>query len=549
MNPLMRLVRSEPSTSLARRIQPKLPVRSLPRVARQRMYAGAQHSRLTADWLAFSTSSDAELRCSLRTLRNRSRQLCRDNDYARHAKRLVRNNIVGRGILFQAQVKKRNGKLAEELNTRIERMFKQWCRKKNCHTGGTLSFKAMQRLAAGDTFEAGEILIRKVRGRRFGDSPVPFALEVIEADQLADDYNGRSPRGNEIRMGVEVDQWQRRVGYWLHKRHPGDFQFTMGTTTELEFVPASEVIHLFIPERVGQTRGVPWLHSTLKRLNNMGGYEEAEIVAARASATVMGFLQSGDPADPTTDGMGGMGAGGMPADGMTGEGPGAQRTYDFEPGVIKELLPGQKFEGWNPTRPNAQMEPFLRYMVRAMGIGGGFSYASISGDYSQSNFSSSRMATNDERDNWRVLQDSFIEDFCQEVYEEWLEMAVMSGALDFADYETNPDKYTEVCWMPRGWDYINPKEDVETAIKAIRAGLESQQGHLAKRGEDYESINRQRRRELDDEAEQKLQYDTNPKVAAQGQPAQAADKKDKPAKGDSDDSAEDAEATTEATEA
>ena len=70
-----------------------------------RQYAGAQVGRLTADWTAINTSGDAELVTSLRLLRARSRQVCRDNEHAKNALRLVANNVIGSGVGMQATVR------------------------------------------------------------------------------------------------------------------------------------------------------------------------------------------------------------------------------------------------------------------------------------------------------------------------------------------------------------------------------------------------------------------------------------------------------------
>jgi len=52
---------------------------------RRRSYQGALISRLTNDWLSSQTSADAEIRTSLRKLRDRSREMVRNNPYARQA--------------------------------------------------------------------------------------------------------------------------------------------------------------------------------------------------------------------------------------------------------------------------------------------------------------------------------------------------------------------------------------------------------------------------------------------------------------------------------
>ena len=46
----------------------------------------------------------------------------------------------------------------------------------------------------------------------------------------------------------------------------------------------------------------------------------------------------------------------------------------------------------------------MRFMLREIAAGTGVSYESLSRDYSQSNYSSSRLALIDDRDLWRVFQ-------------------------------------------------------------------------------------------------------------------------------------------------
>ena len=153
-----------------------------------RMYAGAQASRLTNDWVTSVTSADQEIKGSLKRLRARSRQLVRDNDYARSAVRVVRNSVVGQGVRLQAQVKRqRGGGLDLKTNEMIEKAWADWGRKDSCNTAGQLCFSDIEKLAVASMCESGEVFIRIVR-QRFGRSKVSFALEVLEADQLDEDY-------------------------------------------------------------------------------------------------------------------------------------------------------------------------------------------------------------------------------------------------------------------------------------------------------------------------------------------------------------------------
>ena len=63
-----------------------------PEKSGKRIYGGAIFNRLTSDWNAsIGTSQDSETRSSLRVLRNRTRQLARDNDWVKNALRAIQN--------------------------------------------------------------------------------------------------------------------------------------------------------------------------------------------------------------------------------------------------------------------------------------------------------------------------------------------------------------------------------------------------------------------------------------------------------------------------
>lgn len=461
-----------------------------------RMYAGANHSRLTSDWLPINTSADSELLTSLRTLRARSRQIIRDNEHAKNAIRLVANNVINTGIGLQACVSTASGKLIDPINSAIESAFERWKSAKNCHTAGRLHFHDMERILLMGVARDGEMLIRTVK-KSFGDSQVPFALEVIEADRLVENYSAASApgSGNMIRMGVEVDDWQRPVAYWLYPTHPGDYQFQTFVPSRYIRVPAEEIIHLYLIDRWPQNRGEPWLHAALNRLHNVSGCEEAEIIAARASASIMGLIESPDL--PTPDEI----------DSNKG-----QRLTDLEPGTIQHLLPGEKFTGFAPNRPNAALDPFIRHMLRSVAAGIGCSYAALTRDYSQANYSSERASQLEDRQLWRILQGWFINSFRREVHKKWLEAAAVSGEIRIPDFFSRQQKYEAARFKPPGWSWIDPTKEVAAYKEAVRGGFMTVSDVIAQtaNGADPEDIFKSRRSELDLLAALNLSFDTDP---------------------------------------
>lgn len=483
--------------------------------AQTRQYAIAKQSRLTAGWGNQITSEDAELSSSLRTARARSRQLVRDAAYAKRAKNIVQNNVVGSGIGMQAQVMTSRKTLNDRVNDDIEAVWKQWCSASSCHTGGSLHFSDLERVCIGEIFETGEIFLRKHR-RAFGDSKVPFALEVIEPERIADEVQPNALMNSAVRLGIEVDQFYRPVAYLIRTSHPGDMRLTAEQTTQIERVPASDILHLRIIDRWPQTRAIPWMHAAARKLNDMDGLTEAEITAARAAACYMGFIQ------PPAEDVSSFGT----------EQENGSVQDELEPAVMHKLLPGETFKEFAPNRPNSQLDPFMRMMLREVAAGVGCSYESLSRDYSQSNYSSSRLALLDDRDLWLFLQCWFIRGLRHLIHKEWLQQAVLSRAVTAVaidEYALAPEKFEAVRFKPRGWSWIDPTKEVEAYKEAIRCGFTTVSDVIAKtaNGRDIEDILNERRMELDMMESKGLMFETDPAADAKlnPQPTVAALKK------------------------
>jgi lambda family phage portal protein len=460
----------------------------------KRAYAAAQNNRLTSDWISQATSADSEIRGSLRTLRNRARQLVRDSDFAKAALRAVRNNVVGTGIKLQAQVRmQRGGRLSEEVNKRIEEEFKAWSVAKICNTAGKLSFQDIQRLSITSMLESGEVFIRFVK-QPFGGGKVPLALEVIESDLLDDDYSGIAENGNQIRMGVEINEWGRPVAYHFWDYHPGDYQFSYAQVAAKRRVriPAEDVLHLYLIERPGQSRGVSAFASAIMRLRNLSGYEEAEIVAARASSAMMAFVKTPDQE--------------LFEDGTFQE----DSVLDFSPGSIRRLAPGEEMQFFTPSRPDDAFTPFVQQMLRAVASGVGCSYTQVSSDFSQSNYSSSRLELLETRAHYKTLQQYMITALCREVYGKWLEMAVMAGVLDLPGYDSSPARYIESNWMAPASQFVDPQKEASAYKDLIRSGIMTLSQVIALHGGDFEDQMRQRQHELATADELGIVLDTDP---------------------------------------
>lgn len=473
------------------------------------MYAAARQSRLTADWTTSNGSADSELVSSLRLLRARSRQLVRDAGYGRRARTLIVNNVIGTGIGLQAKVQNTRSAMHQGVNTAIETAWRVWSRADYCHTGGTLHFADLERAAMAQVFETGEAFIR-IHRRPFGGSSIPLALELIEAERIAEEYESPSVANASVRMGVEMDEFYRPVAYYVRSRHPNEVRWLRDVGPEqIIRVPASDMFHVRVVTRWPQTRGEPWLHAVARKLNDMDGYSEAEIIAARGAANYLGVTESED-----TTGAG---------DELQEDG---SYQNEIEPGINLRLRPGEKFQMIAPNRPNAAMDAFMRYMLREVAAGSDVSYESLSRDYSQSNYSSSRLALLDDRDCWRALQLWWIRSFREPLHRQWMQAAALSKAIPGitpAGYAMNIEKYEQVRFKPRGWSWVDPTKEVTAYREAVTAGFKTVSQVIAETagGQDIEDVMTERADELEMMDGLGLVFETSPDMYAKEDPPPA----------------------------
>jgi lambda family phage portal protein len=434
---------------------------------RRNFYAAAAANRLTAGLVTSISSGAQEVRSDLLRLRARSRQLCRDNPNARRWLQLVQDNVVGHcGLQMQAQSRNARGDLNDTVNDAIEDAFEKWGHPDSCTVTGQLSWTGLQALIMRTWARDGEFFGRLVSGfpNRFG-----FAVQVLDADLCDETYDRILPDG-EIRSGVETDEWGRPRAYWFWTRHPMDTTYApMARQSFRQRIPASEILHVFRPERMGQTRGIPSLAPVLLQMDMADGYTEAELTAARTAAAKMGFITQGPDAE--------------------GPDPNAGTDPDemqAAPGLIDRLGPGEGFQEWDPSHPSGNFGPFLSAVMHQIASGLGITHASLTGDLSQVNYSSARVGLLAERDMWRGMQTWFAEHVCDRIYRTWFRTAVLSPELTLPSPDLS--RYDDVVWQGRGWPWVDPEKDMNAAEKALELRLTTRTQIAAEQGTDFAEI-------------------------------------------------------------
>jgi lambda family phage portal protein len=448
-----------------------------------RRYDAAASGRRTDGWLTQSTSANAELQLSLPRLRDRHRELIRNNPWACRAKQAIVTHTIGFGITA-----KLNG------NKTAQKKYKQWSDSTDCDADGRNNMAGLQVLAMGCVVEAGEVIVRR-RWRLVTDRlAVPMQLQVLEPDYLDHSKTELLTGGARIIQGVEFDAIGRRVAYWLFEEHPGDI---VGMPAVSKRVPAKDVIHVFRQDRPGQVRGVPWGAPTMLSMRDLDDYEDAYLFRQKIANCQVGVVHDmPDTAAISREQQK------LPA-----------LSESFEPGRF-DYLPEGKDITFNTPPAAGDYGPFTRAVLMRIAAAYGITFAALTGDLTKVNFSSGRMGNIDMGRNittwqWAMLVPQLL-DPVTAWFGDALEMIGIRGAGMTAKYG-----------MPRR-EMLNPTQEVQAYKDAIRAGLMTLPAAHRELGEDSDEVLQEfaATNQLVDQLE--LQFDSDPRSDSKRAPAAKA---------------------------
>lgn len=440
--------------------------------------------------------SNAALIPNLETLRARSRALYRNNALIWRSIETLVSNHIGWGATPNS------GAEADATREAIEQAWADW----NRQTG----FDAIQTAMARESFLAGECFLR-FRDRRKTDQDalgrrlvVPLECQLLEAEHCPVWYSEIRDNGNTIRAGIEFDQLGKRVAYWMYREHPGDYiPFTSALNLELVRVPATEVLHLYVPESPGQIRGTPRLARVFLRTNDLEAFDDAALQRQAIAALFAGFIRKPD------------GAGGV-----LGETEAAPEPT-LEPGTLSYLGEGEDITFPSLPDVGATYAPFVRAVHMGIAAGMGITLEQLTGDLSQVNYSSIRAGSLEFRRFCQMWQHtSFVPIVLEPVWIRFLRRAVLAGALDLPEFVDNELTGSRVEWVFQGWGWIDPLKEVQAAKEEVLAGFATRRSINIRRGDDPERIIEERAAEVQQADQLGLLFSTD--VVAAPAPAPAA---------------------------
>jgi lambda family phage portal protein len=404
-----------------------------------RSYEAASFSKKTLGWYAPKTSAIVDTKLALNQLRDRSRELIRNAPIARRIIEVLTNGIIGSGIVPQIYCED------ESKKKRIEEHLKRFI--DDCSFESNLDFFGIQSLCVRSMLESGEILVKFVRTT---DRKNPLKLQILESDFIDYYKEGNVEDGGFIIQGVEYTKPEgqlefggKPLAYWLYRDHPGGRMFT-GMIGGSFRVPASDIVHCFRHERPSQVRGIPVLTPVMLKIRDLETYQFSELSRKKLSSCYAGFIRDiNEQIDPTSS-----------------------KDDDYpeviEPGSLIKLPNGKEITFSNPPESPNYSE-YVRACLREIAAGVSISFESLSNDYSQVNFSSSRMGWLESHRSLQSYQwNTVIPGLIQPIIKEFLKMLQIIG-VDTTGVSVGFS-------VPRR-EMIDPVSEIKSMSEGVKTGI------------------------------------------------------------------------------
>ncbi len=457
------------------------------------LYEAAKPSR-THPYRGTSISPDSTMQRASGRLRDIARSLDENHDLVSGLLDDLVNWVIGTGLTVEPMVLTVDGQPAAEVNSDLRLYYEQWGASPD--TTGDYPMGELERLVARSLFRDGECLIHHILGGRYPfRTPVPYALELLEADYLPFEWSRPSSQGqSKIVQGVEKDTWGRTLAFHVWKVHPGEtgYAFPVSITGEgTKRVSAEDMTHLKFTRRLRQTRGVPIIHSVIRRIEDIKEIEDSERIAARWDADVAAFVRNMPPmGDEKSDGES------------------VHREIESDSGMLLHLFEGEDVEVHSPKRPNAQLESFRNGQIRMVAAGTGTRYSSVARDYNGT-YSAQRQELVEGRMSYDKLRNYLIGRFYRPMWRRFVDAAVLGHRMSLRGIDPRSLYFADFRGPPMPW--IDPEKEIKAHREKVDAGFAARQQVIRDLGDDPQLVDKLR--EADD---------TEPAAEPEPEPAEPA---------------------------
>lgn len=425
-----------------------------------RGYDAAGFGRINSGWRVHNESAEVTDRNSRDVVRARARDLERNSDILQAVVLAYKRNVVGKGYTLRAKTGD------DELNRRIESLWRQWCKPRNCDVTGEQSFNAILRMAVERKKVDGGILFLF---RHTPGGVVPFKLQAIEVDEL--DTTKSTPRrqGNRVVGGIEYNAWRRPVGYWIQQ-----YDLEGWRLLEPIYIDAKDVYFLKSKRRPSQIREMSDMSHTITRIRDVNEFINAVSIKERIAACLAVLIKK---TIPTGTSLGRSGV----------RGPDGRVDYSGKklgPGMIMEMGAGDEAQVVDPKGAATDATAFLKVQQGLIGAGQGLSYEAVSRDMSGSTYSSARQNAIEDEDTYTEDMELLTE-FMSEVYEQFVISCYLSGQINLPGFWDKKAEYMNHTWVKSPKKWIDPAKESTADKTALQSGQKTYPEICAERGKDW----------------------------------------------------------------
>lgn len=427
----------------------------------ERSYDAAGHGRENANWRVINESAEMTDRMDRDVVRARARDLERNSDIMNSVIGAYARNIFGAGYRLRASTGD------ETQDTRLEELWTEWCKKKNCDVTGTQSFQAMMRMAVRRKKVDGGILFLKCYT---AGGLIPFKLQALEVDELDASVISPKNKGNKVAGGIEYNSFNRPIGYYIRQ-----YAIDGMTAMEAKYVDAKDIIFCYTKTRPSQVREISDMAPTITRIRDVNEFMKSVSVKERILACLSVFIKRLFPES------------GIP--GRERQRARTEKEYNYQgktltPGMIQYLNQGDEVQVVNPSGQATDAASYVKQEMRMIASGQGISYEAMSRDMSESNYSSARQGAIEDELTYEEDRNLLLE-LMDEIYETFVISLVLTGMVDFPNFWDEKGQYLKHKWIQAPKKWIDPAKEANANKTALATGQKTWADMAAENGKDW----------------------------------------------------------------